>query len=674
MTDLPERVFWYGRDEAPPERTELRAGPLTAVFEDGDLRSVRLGNREVVRRVYVAVRDPVWNTIPGSLSEVLIQGSERSFRITYGSRHVADPIAFSWQALIEGAEDGTISFAMDGVAENEFLFCRIGFCILHPAAATQGRPYHVETPGGVVRGVFPRLIEPQRIVDGVDQPLFPSCSRLHVDLDGGAEVDCAFEGDLFEGEDQRAWTDASFKTFCTPLAVSCKQRAFPGRALRQRVTIRVSAPEQVVREAAASAAAGEGPAVAVAGREAPVEGPTLTLGDGLGRGLPQLGLGLATGGGELSGREVELLRALRLDHLRVELRLWEPGYPAELARAARQGAALECGLELAVFVTDDADAQFRELAGRLTAVPVARVLVFHEPGAAMGNTDGLWVRLARERLGAAVAGAPIGSGTNGHPNELYRQPPEWQAMDCVSYTVSPQVHAFDETSIVENLETLPTTVETARSISGDRDIVVSRLMLRPPFNVYATEPEPPPAPGELPSYVDPRQMSLFAACWATGGVKYLGEAGAASVTLCETVGWTGLMEREGGCSAPARFGSRPGMVFPIYHVLADLAGWRDGTLVECASGDPLAALGLAVRLGDGWGLLVANVTPLARRVRVTGLAFASARVRHLDATTGADAAFSPERFRGSWAPLAAGPGGLELDLAPFAVACVEART
>ena len=218
MTDLPERVFWYGRDEAPPERTELRAGPLTAVFEDGDLRSVRLGNREVVRRVYVAVRDPVWNTIPGSLSEVLIQRSERSFRITYGSRHVADPIAFSWQALIEGAEDGTISFAMDGVAENEFLFCRIGFCILHPAAATQGRPYHVETPGGVVRGVFPRLIEPQRIVDGVDQPLFPSCSRLHVDLDGGAEVDCAFEGDLFEGEDQRAWTDASFKTFCTPLA------------------------------------------------------------------------------------------------------------------------------------------------------------------------------------------------------------------------------------------------------------------------------------------------------------------------------------------------------------------------------------------------------------------------------------------------------------------------
>jgi hypothetical protein len=246
-------------------------------------------------------------------------------------------------------------------------------------------------------------------------------------------------------------------------------------------------------------------------------------------------------------------------------------------------------------------------------------------------------------------------------------------MDCVSYTANPQVHAFDEASVVENLETLPATVATARSMSGDRDIVVSRLTLKPPFNQAATEPEPPPAPGELPSYVDPRQMSLFAAGWATGGVKYLGESGAASVTLCETVGWTGLLERESGSPAPARFRSRPGMVFPIYHVLADLTEWRDGTLVECASGDPLAALGLAVRRPDGWGLLVANVTPLARRVRVTGPAFASARVRHLDAATGPDAAFSPERFRGSWAPLSVGPDGLELELAPYAIACVEAR-
>jgi hypothetical protein len=678
--DIPPRVWWYGRDEPPPERIALRAGPLTAVFEDGDLRYVRLGDREIVRRVYVAVRDPNWNTILGRRSDVQVERGERSFRITYASRHVADPIVFAWRAFIEGAPDGTISFAMDGAAEREFRYCRIGFCILHPAAATQGRAYRAETPGGEVRGVFPRLIEPQRIENGVEQPLVPACSRLAIDLGGGIKVDCAFEGDLFEVEDQRNWTDASFKTYCTPLALGCAQRAVPGRAFRQRVVIRVDAPEQVLQEANAAADAVALTAKA-AWQETPggaAKGPTLTLGKDLERQLPKRGVAVAADGGDLSAREEELLRALRLDHLRVELRLWEPTYPAELARAARQGAALGCALELALFVTDDADAELRDLAGRLSGlgVPglrVARVLVFHEPRAAWGTTEGRWVRLARGRLGAAVKGAPIGGGTNGNPGELYREPPEWETMDCVSFTANPQVHAFDEATIVENLETLPVTVETARAISGDRDIVVSRLTLKPPFNQAATEPEPPPPVGELPSSVDPRQMSLFAAGWAVGSFKYLGEAGAASVTLGETVGWRGLLERPEGSPCGERFSSRPGMVFPIYHVLADLAAGRDATLSQCVSSDPLAAIGLALRRPEGWLLLIANLTPEARRVRVVGARARSVRVRILDATSAPVAAFEPERFRASWRTLPVRAQGLDLDLAPFAVACLEAR-
>src|SRR5262249_27380540 len=39
--------------EAPPPTTPLRAGPLELLYEAGDLRYVRLGDREVVRRIYV---------------------------------------------------------------------------------------------------------------------------------------------------------------------------------------------------------------------------------------------------------------------------------------------------------------------------------------------------------------------------------------------------------------------------------------------------------------------------------------------------------------------------------------------------------------------------------------------------------------------------------------------
>lgn len=51
ITGLPERVWWCGSDEDPPGRIPLRAGSLTAVLKDGDLRYIRLGDREVIPRV-----------------------------------------------------------------------------------------------------------------------------------------------------------------------------------------------------------------------------------------------------------------------------------------------------------------------------------------------------------------------------------------------------------------------------------------------------------------------------------------------------------------------------------------------------------------------------------------------------------------------------------------------
>ena len=57
------------------EPTRLRAGPLTTLFVDGDLRRVGLGGREVVRRLYGAVRDRNWGTVPGETRELRIEDS-----------------------------------------------------------------------------------------------------------------------------------------------------------------------------------------------------------------------------------------------------------------------------------------------------------------------------------------------------------------------------------------------------------------------------------------------------------------------------------------------------------------------------------------------------------------------------------------------------------------------
>jgi len=65
--------------------------------------------------------------------------------------------------------------------------------------------------------------------------------------------------------------------------------------------------------------------------------------------LPHLGLGLAGHGQPLSPRELDRLRALRLDHLRVDLTLSGPDWEAALRRAWAEARALggvDVGAEL----------------------------------------------------------------------------------------------------------------------------------------------------------------------------------------------------------------------------------------------------------------------------------------------------------------------------------------
>ena len=55
-----------GTDKPEPPQVRLRAGPLSLFYDNGDLRYIRLGEYEVIRRIYAAVRDRNWRTIPPS--------------------------------------------------------------------------------------------------------------------------------------------------------------------------------------------------------------------------------------------------------------------------------------------------------------------------------------------------------------------------------------------------------------------------------------------------------------------------------------------------------------------------------------------------------------------------------------------------------------------------------
>ena len=52
MAAEEKRVLYYGTLLREDKKVELRAGPLNLLFENGDLRYIKLGEREIVRRIY----------------------------------------------------------------------------------------------------------------------------------------------------------------------------------------------------------------------------------------------------------------------------------------------------------------------------------------------------------------------------------------------------------------------------------------------------------------------------------------------------------------------------------------------------------------------------------------------------------------------------------------------
>ncbi len=113
---LSKNVQYYGKDEPLPEQIDLKAGPLNLFYEAGDLRYIKFNEIEIVRRVYVALRDHNWDTIKPTISNVQINTTKDSFEITYDVENIQDDINFIWKATIVGKSNGSISFKMDGEA------------------------------------------------------------------------------------------------------------------------------------------------------------------------------------------------------------------------------------------------------------------------------------------------------------------------------------------------------------------------------------------------------------------------------------------------------------------------------------------------------------------------------------------------------------------------------
>lgn len=619
-----------------PARTALRAGGLTLFYEDGTLRYIKAGGVEVVRQIYAALRDHNWGTIVPVLNNVQMDIQPDSFRITYTAEHRQNDIDFSWQGTITGTAESVITFDFDGVAHSSFLRNRIGFCILHPmdVAGQDCTLEHVD--GSETRGQFPKLIAPH-------QPYFDlRAIRHHAN---GVEVEVRMEGDTFEMEDQRNWIDASYKTYCTPLATGFPRQVNAGDRIHQTITVRVVNGEP-----------------AVINNEGAVR---ISVSDEAVRGGFRIGLGMSSVTPTLTPAAIERLKALHLSHLRADLDLNDPSHADVLRRATEQATALNIRLELALFINDEAGLQtFRALLDAVKPAVMQWLIFAH----GHLSTPAEIVTMARSILSDYAPDAPFGAGTNAFFTELNRQRLSVETADFLTYSVNPQVHAFDNPTLIETMSVLAETVRTARAFSGGKGAAVSPLTFKMRWNPNATGADAPTPAGTLPPQVDARQMSLFAAGYTLGSLKYLA-AEAHSATLYETVGWRGVMDTEVG--SPAPFPAIPGGVFPMYHIFADLGEYlnpeQGGEMLTAHSSDGLRVEVVALRRGSDQRVLIANLTDRLQNVSLHGL-HGSFEMHILDSSSAVRAVTRPESFRAeAGEQITLSMDGLTLPLLPFSV-------
>ena len=639
-------ILRYGMPQALPRLMPLKAGPVTMLFDPnyGRLLEIRLGDHEVVRRIFAAVRDDRWDTVPSTVSNLKTDITSNAFCLSFDVDCRLGHIDYFWRGTVTGDVSGQVVFSFDGVSRSQFLRNRLGLCVLHPIVECAGKPFMVEhSDGRTEPGIFPKHIAPQ-------QPCFDIRAFSH-EVAPGVRAELRFEGEVFEMEDQRNYADASFKTYSTPQARPKPVPVAPGDKVQQTVTLSWTGPARTVLPVVQ----GRVPQLSIATT------PVFTL--------PPIGLCVESGQRPLRPHENERLKALHLSHLRVDLKLSSPGFVKVLHLAAKEAQQLHLGLHVALTLSSNAAAELQTLAKELPQIQ-SRVLLWIVLHEAESPAAEKWVRLAHEHLQSAAPGVLFASAAKEFFYDLNNHRPGADATGLPCFPTHPQVHLTDNNTLRENVAGPALAAESAKEFCS-KPVVISPFTLRGPFHpgpfpVYVTK-------NDLPPEVDPRQMSLLGAAWTLASLARLVITGNVhSVTCFETTGWRGVMESESGSPLPEKFPSIPGAVFPVYHVLADIGEFPARQVYATHSTHPGLVEGMT--LFDTRGrrrILVANLSDEPQDVKIkTGTC--RALIRYLDETNAEHAMRNPEAFRGETGSSAESIAGkIELKLLPCGMARLD---
>jgi hypothetical protein len=631
-----------------PQIRKLAVGVWTAELIGDELANISYGGRPVLRAIKAVVRDHEWRTFAPSVRDLAElkddDGVSLRIHVDYAAPGSADgagaeagAVAFEAMLMLR-ITPATVEVSFSGRAKTAFRRNRIGLVVLHPTSEA-GRDVSVVSPdGNVTAGAFPTDIRPDLV--------FTDISSLEW-ADAGTAFDLGFSGDIFETEDQRNWSDASFKTYSTPSALPTPVDVAAGDTVTQSVSIEalsIETPDNPlpVGEDQAAFTVGEPvgtvPALALSVDPAGVDPAGVAPADPAGSDPAATA---AAGSGQ--GAQLPGLNAVLVE-------LYEPreAWPAKLAAAAREADRHGAALDVRI-VSPSADGVAEALRGALDGQlsRIVRLGLFHPETQC---TDPAALAGLKPSLENAGFSGQLLAGTRSHFTELNRWiagggsspvPPD---ADALAFSLTPQVHSTEIPHIVETVPVHRSTAANALRLGDGRPVHVGPITLKPRFH----------APDQHADG-DELQDHSFTAAWTLASLDALTLGGVASVTYFEA-------------GSPRGIAAADGTLNPAGELLQKLAACKGEPVlaatrqpVQRATGQTLVTV-YPVQSAAGLQVFLGNLSPREATAALSlpgGSDAATADVTVIGASAGATAAADP-----------ADDGALAVTLGPWSTAVV----
>jgi hypothetical protein len=388
----------------------------------------------------------------------------------------------------------TIDYQLTGLADFEINRWGVCFCLhtgdwMGSTVTASGNTYSLL-----------KEISPQRVIDGVTQGLFPASNDMHFVAPDKRSLKVISTGKVLEAEDQRNWTDNTYKIYSGSLAEPRPFIIEKGAEWEQRVEFEVTPPAALIPDGSK-----------IITKEIAA--------------LPRIGVQF-NGEPLLPSDDLEkALFILDIDHIRIN----EESLSAQkIATVSKSGLALEAAL----LSPNSGDGLLQEVEHLSNRVPAGSRLLIHREGRGIVQTQDLPKNTS---LNSYIP------GSDAYLVDLHRN--EYNFGDAVSYSMAPTVHSTDPETIFKTLYTQKESIEFAKKF------VAPQVSVSPITFSTRGNPETGHLRENRINFAQPAMAEqikeLSAAAWTLGSVFALASAGAYSGTWHELFGEHGVIYNEG---------------------------------------------------------------------------------------------------------------------------------